>query len=496
MKRGWVWDKFNQTARNRSGEIAVEQDDRNISFGSLLEKAQYQAQALEQLHPRDRVVIAADNSIEVLVAVAATWARGAIPVMCYAAVTPTQLVHIINETEPTYVLTDQAHDNALIDSKYAEWPAAKKEKFVSAHDVGSDDTASILFTSGSTGQPKGVMQSAYNLIDGASRMTTLMKYSDKDKIVCPVPFAFDYGWGHLLSMFLEGVSLVLPEPLNSFGLCSSISKHRPTVLAAVPSLMAELIYGLAPIREINRSSIRLITSTGSKFPESTLQETRALFPDAEISLNYGLTETYRSASLLPEDLNQYPNSVGKPVPGVNLSIMLDNGKMADIGETGEILHQGKGIFTAYWNAPSRTAATIRPHPENGNSAVFTGDLGYFDGEGNLYITGRRDRQMKSMGVRISPDEIEELLMQSGLLETVSVTCVPHEIIGDLVVACVISKIEQGDEKQLIKSLRQYARNTMGKHMQPRKYLSMSRLPTTSSDKIDYPALRILAESSE
>lgn len=494
-----VWTQFEAVARRRGDAIAMRHGTDAISFEALFAASRAFASDLEAVQPGDRVVICGANSTAIPALVAGIWARGGIPVLVHSEAPPQHLLHAIDRTNPVAVYTDREEPEQPGETwqRQIAWPAEPSMGIDPAGVLRSgDEAASIVFTSGSSGPPKGVVQSSRNLVDGARRMTALMSYTEGDSILCPIPFAFDYGWGQVLSLLLEGVPLVLPEPRNAFGLCDALRDHAPTVLAAVPAVLGELVAGLAPINETPCESIRLITSTGSKMPAGTLDTAREHFRNAEISLNYGMTETYRTASLPPRFVASHPTAVGHAVEGVTLMIRRQDGTDANPGEEGEILHRGAGCFLGYWDDPARTAEVLSMCPETGQSVVRTGDLGRIDENGFLYVHGRRDRQLKSMGVRVAPDEIESLLLESELLSAVAVTSVPHDIVGDFIVACVVPRDRDLPEKALLKALRAHSRARMSAHMQPRRFVVLATLPSTPSAKIDYPRVaRLVRESA-
>lgn len=485
-----AWDRFERIAASRCGATALVQGSRRMSF-DYLRRAGLQWAARLDVAPGGRVVVSAANGAAPAAAILGIWRLGAIPVLVHAAAPDRHLAHAARLTDAASVLVDPDRSVPDVDAPVL-WtdrtdagdlpPPAPRQS--------GAEPASILFTSGSSGPPKGVTQSAATLIDGADRVADLMGYGRGDSILCGVPFAFDYGWGQLLSTFFRGVPLVLPERRDAFGLCEAMASHRPTVLAGVPALFADLLAGMSPIAGTDRGSIRLITSTGSKVPGPVWSALVGTFPDAEIALNYGLTETYRSACLPPSLARAHPGSVGFALPGVDLAIVRPDGTRCVADEEGEIVHRGAGAFLGYWGEPERTAATLRPDPAwthggvNSPTVVFTGDLGRMDGAGLLYVHGRRDRQMKSMGVRVAPDEIEALLLESGLLTEVAVAARANDTLGDMIVAFVVRKEATSD----LKALKRHARAVMSPYMQPREWVVLDRLPRLPSGKVDYPTL--------
>jgi acyl-CoA synthetase (AMP-forming)/AMP-acid ligase II len=209
-----------------------------------------------------------------------------------------------------------------------------------------------------------------------------------------------------------------------------------------------------------------------------------------------MTETYRSAGLPVDLARQHPESVGFAYPGVSLNVLREDGTEAAPGETGEIVHRGTGVFLGYWGNPEASAKVRRPDPLwplDGIAppmAVFSGDLGWKDEQGLLYIKGRRDRLIKSMGVRVSPDEIEAIIRRSGLVRDVAVVGVPHELMGEMVVAAITVPDQAED---VIRALKVFARDTMSNFMQPREYRIVDQFPLTPNGKTSLPGVRTLFE---
>lgn len=522
-----LWDRVAAIAAARGGAPAVLQGATSLTFSALAAEAAALAAGIAgRIGPGDRVILAAPNDPALLVWTAAVWHRGAIPVWLHADAPDLHRAHALAVTGPALVVADSAWPGGTPVHAPGDRPAAGATRRPCPRTGAAP--GSIVFTSGSTGPPKGVTQSGATLIDGARRIGVLLGYRTDDRLLCPVPFAFDYGWGQALSCLLGGMTLVMPDQPGGFGTCAALADHAPTVLAGVPALFADLTAGLAPIGATPRDSVRLITNTGSKIPAAVFAELCSLFPDAAISLNYGLTETYRSASLPVELARSHSDAVGLPVPGVDLRVLRPDGTEAAAEEEGEIVHRGAGTFLGYWGDPERTAQVRRPDPLGGDGpAVFTGDLGRIRRDGLLCIHGRRDRQMKSMGVRVSPDEIEAILMECPEVAEAAVIALPHPVLGDMITACIVPRRDPAgraaavpipvhvpapagadiapglrdtgpapqvpDRKALLQALNRHARTRMSAYMQPRRWEILDRLPRTRSAKIDYPALRQMLE---
>jgi acyl-CoA synthetase (AMP-forming)/AMP-acid ligase II len=359
---------------------------------------------------------------------------------------------------------------------------------------GGDLPASILFTSGSTGPPKGVTQTHASLARGCDTVAGVLGLSPADRILCPIPWSFDYGYGQLLSTLLLGIPQILPANTTPMAVWDAIGQHRPSVLAGVPSLFTWLLRGPARPDGIDLSCLRAVTNTGGALPEAVLTGMLDLFAGAEIFLNYGLTESYRTSCLDPTLVRRFPGSVGKPIPGVSLEIRREDGALADAGEVGEVVQRGGSLFRGYWGDDEATARALRADPADPAAppVLFTGDLGRIDEHGLLTIVGRRDHQMKSMGVRVNPSEIEALLDASGLVAEVAVFGVPHDLMGHEVWAAVVPRADDPDTERKLSA---WAQRTMSRYMKPRRFLVKDALPRTHTGKVDRGALVREAERS-
>ena len=498
---GGLWKEFDAVAHLRGTNPAVIQGETVVSFAELRAMAMQATAALVKagMGPGDRCLVWSANSPELAAAILGVWMLGGIVALVNDEAPLTHLLHAAQVTKPQVAvigveLVDTARQNLTCPVISLD---EKRPDAITTPSVGlvhQLEPASIFFTSGSTGLPKGVTQNHATLLGGCRMVASHLGLRSDDRILCPIPWAFDYGYGQFLSTVLLGITQILPAARNPFALCEAIERHRPTVLAGLPSIFALLLRGLSPLRETDLRSLRLITNTGGAIPPAIFAEVKAVFGQCDLSLNYGMTETYRSAGLPVHLTAEHPGSVGYAYPGVRMDILAEDGREAGPGEIGEIIHRGAGTFMGYWGAPEATAAVLKPDPFWGHTGVpapnvvFSGDLGWKTPEGLLMIKGRRDRQVKSMGVRVSPDEIETLVRSSGLVRDVAVVGIPHEIMGEMVVAAVIAAEEMPNPVAALKAL---ARKEMSQHMQPRAYHLVESFPLTPNGKTDFLKLRMM-----
>ncbi len=487
-----LWSSLVETARRDPGRVAFMHADDEVTFGQWLQRAHDYAAWLRAsgLRPGDRVIAMLPNSAEMAALMFGVWGAEGIVVLLSDDAPGAHIDHAIGMVDPKWVFAE--------DERAEHIPANLRRRAGDVgHDMGDsipdsprdlDRPASIVFTSGSTGLPRGVVQSHGNLVRGCHAVGRRLGLVADDRIICPIRWSFDYGYGQLLSSALLGCTHVLPNAVSAAAICAAIERHRPTVLPGMPSLFAFLLQGLSPFRGCDLSSLRLATNTGGTIPRSVLDDLVDVLEHCDIALNYGLTESYRTTCLDPTLIRDHPDSIGTPIDGVSIAVLRDDLTPCEVHEEGEIVHRGDYVFLGYWNDPEATARTRRPDPLSSTDApaLFTGDYGHLDEHGLLYFHGRRDRLLKSMGVRVSPEEIERSLLDSGLVREAAVFGQSHDLLGDEVWAAVVPR---DDTPVTTAALSAYARQTMSTYMAPRRYLIKASLPRTTTGKTCYESLR-------
>jgi acyl-CoA ligase (AMP-forming) (exosortase A-associated) len=279
-----------------------------------------------------------------------------------------------------------------------------------------DDLAAILYTSGSTGRPKGVMLSHANLWLGAHSVATYLKIAADDRVLAVLPLSFDYGQNQLLSTWYAGGAVAPLDYLTPKDVVKAVAKHSITTLAGVPPLWVQLMELEWPADAV--APMRRMTNSGGALTRPLVAKLRAMFPQADLYPMYGLTEAFRSTYLSPELVDAHPDSMGRAIPHAEILVLRPDGAITDDDEHGELVHCGPLVAQGYWQDPDRTAARFKPAPAAsvyGGSALWSGDTVRRDASGLLYFVGRDDAMIKSAGNRISPSEIEEAAVGSGVV---------------------------------------------------------------------------------
>jgi len=238
--------------------------------------------------------------------------------------------------------TDSELSNQKYPTSKREYPTTKPQ-----------DMAAILYTSGSTGQPKGVVLSHINLIEGAKSVADYLDNTAEDKLLAVLPFSFDYGLSQLTTAFLSGASVVLLEYLMPRDVVNAVARYQITGLASVPPLWIQLAELDWPKEASN--SLRYFTNSGGAMPGATLSQLMSALPDTAPYLMYGLTEAFRSTYLHPDEISNRPGSMGKAIPNAEILVINQRGKICQSHEEGELVHKGVHVAMGYWQAEEKTA---------------------------------------------------------------------------------------------------------------------------------------------
>ena len=350
------------------------------------------------------------------------------------------------------------------------------------------DMAAILYTSGSTGAPKGVVLSHRNMVAGAASVADYLGMTAADRLLAVLPLSFDYGLSQLTTALLRGASVVLMNYLFPKDIVAAVREHRITGLAAVPPLWI----ALARLAWPADTSLRFITNSGGAMPVVTVEALQQALPHTAIFLMYGLTEAFRSTYLPPSEVARRPGSIGRAIPNAEVLVVRPDGTLCDADEPGELVHRGALVALGYWNDTARTALRFRPAPGQDPAlplpemAVWSGDTVRRDAEGFLYFVGRSDEMIKVSGYRISPTEVESVLHASGLVSEVAVFGVDDATLGQAIVAVAVADPGLVDRAALLAE----CKRRLPAYMVPAQIvLRTEALPRNPNGKIDRNLLR-------
>lgn len=508
-----VSDLLIQAADKRPEKEAILYKNDTLTYEQVHEKSRRLAQTLIHLGVKkgDRVCFLLEKRLEKVVSIFAISLAGGVFVPIRRLSQATQVLHIINNCEATILITTFSRLpslenhlrklNALIivdasECVFSDCPVISWDETQAHHpsfrnypDSITTDIAAILYTSGSTGLPKGVVLSHQNIVAGAQVVSNYLKINEDDRLLSILTFGFDYGLNQLTTSFLLGAQLVLYDYLFPADIIKAVEKYKITGLAAVATTWIQLLQ--VPWGD-TMDSLRYITNTGGSIPVEFVKKLRRRIPKADVYLMYGLTEAFRSTYLDPAMVDQYPSSIGKAVLGEQVMILGRDNRPIKAGETGELVHRGVFVARGYWGEPELTRKLFRRNPLQLSDApidekvVYSGDFVKMDADGYLYFKGRKDEMIKSAGNRISPTEVEEILYNSGFISQAVAMGKPHDIYGQVVLV-VLSFPPH--EKKSENDIQLYCRNNMPPYMVPHEIIIWDKLPRNTNGKLDRSAIK-------
>jgi len=513
-------DLVARSAQRNPSAPALTARTTTISYINLQERMELAAAGLHALglDGGDRVAVFLDKRIETIVALLACAQAGGVFVPVNPALRPRQVRHILDDCAVRVLVTSTDRLRALRadlaackllshvlvlgdalvadeEAPYRVLPWSEVAEHASLASCppprGVDtDVAAILYTSGSTGAPKGVVLSHRNLVVGAESVSFYLNNTADDRILAVLPLSFDAGLSQLTTGFCVGAQVVLADYLLPRDVVRLCAEHRITGLVGVPPLWIQLAAQTWPSEAV--TGVRYFANTGGRLPRVTLQRLRAIFPAAAPYLMYGLTEAFRSTYLDPQEVDRRPDSIGKAIPNAEILVVREDGSLCGPGEPGELVHRGPLVALGYWDDAERTAQRFRPPPNRPvelctpELAVWSGDVVVRDEEGFLYFVGRRDDMIKTSGYRVSPQEIEEVAYETGLIQDAVALGLEDETLGHRIVLVVTPCDPAGfDPAALNVRLRQ----VLPAYMVPAEVLVRGVLPRSPNGKFDRALLR-------
>jgi long-chain acyl-CoA synthetase len=368
-------------------------------------------------------------------------------------------------------------------SKVLAWEdvAAPRDGAVPKVDIAPTDLASIIYTSGSTGKPKGVMLSHANIVANVRSVCTCLRIAQDDIQMVVLPFNYVMGKSLLNTHFAMGATIVIN---NNFAWPASVLKQmadeKVTSFSGVPSTYAYLLHR-SPLQKYRDRlpNLRYCSQAGGHMADRIKADLREVLPPhTEIFIMYGATEAAaRLTYLEPSMFRPKLGSIGKPIPGVSIRMLDESGREVGIGETGEMVASGPNIMIGYWKDPESTAKVL-----DGNG-YHTGDIGYRDADGHLFVTGRRDNQLKIGGYRVDPQEIENAIIETGLVTECVILGLDDPLLGKRLAAAVVMKGKSTNGKALLEACAAH----LPKNKIPSSVQAVSNLPLTTNGKVDRKA---------
>ncbi len=485
---------FAASVEKRREKIAIYWGEKEFSYAAVFgQVCAVVAELVGKMgvQPGDRVALWVKNCPEFVPAVFGILSAGGVVVPINNFLKPAEVSYILNDSGANVVITD-----ADLSAHFPELAAArpllkmlKVEEFAGqgsteSHPTGPEivnptesDLAALLYTSGTTGHPKGAMLTHGNFLHNVASCVEVLKVQEDERVIVALPqfHSFMFTVGTLLPMLCGGGILLL-KTLHPFKqVLEDIARHRGTILPAVPSFYRALL----TVPEFGKLPLRLCVSGGAPLPVEVFNEFTRRFP-FPLREGYGPTESSPVATVNPIYGVNKPGSIGKPIPNVELSIRDEAGKELPAGATGEICIRGGNVMRGYWNQPEETAKVLR------DGWLYTGDVGYRDADGYYFITDRKKDMLLVNGINVYPREIEEIIYQFPGVKEAAVVGMPDPRKGEQPLAFV-SPVEGQvlDERALL----QFVRGKLADYKVPKRVIFMPVLPRNTTGKILKTTLR-------
>ena len=508
---------LSRSAERDPDRVALVVQGKRTSYAEFHAESERFAAALvshAEFRNGERCVLFIDNRLEAAIGVFGTLRAGGI----FSIINPTtkadKLAYVLNNCEASVLVTQAAllpvaraaaaqaasvRRIIVVDAdeigegdgiSWTEFMAAAPARLDSAPRGIDIDLAMLVYTSGSTGQPKGVMMTHRNMVFAATSITTYLEARADDVILSVLPLAFDYGLYQLLMCVMMGSTLVLEK---SFAFPQKIlpmlASEKVTGFPLVPT-MAALIVQLRNFKPEWAASVRFLTNTAAALPPAHIQKLQDLFGQARVYSMYGMTESKRCTWLPPAQLAQRPDSVGIAIPGTEVWVADDAGKPVAANVVGELVVRGGHVMQGYWRNEEATAKTLKAGRYPWEKVLHTGDLFRMDEDGFCYFVGRKDDIIKSRGEKVSPKEVENVIYALAGIKEAAVVGVPDEVLGRALKALIVKADDVEIEAREIIA---HCLSRLEDFMVPRLIEFREALPKTNTGKIRRSVLQAEAE---
>lgn len=480
-----VLDLFLSSVEKHRDRIAVVDGDRRITYETLGLMVRSLSSFLisKGIGRGKRVAIFLPNSIEFITGFFSVLSTGAIAVPINTAYKEEEVGFYISHSSAGLTLTEEglrplaerasacASQVAVIRGDKTDWRFSNGDiRGNLGIQIEPDNEAIYLYSTGSTGKPKRVSRTHFNLTALADNHTQTVGWTEEDRILFAIPLSHTYAFGNFISAIKVGASIYTMGEFNRNRVIDLIERESITVFPAVPFMLGVLAETFLP-KSRDLSSLRLVISAGAPLPRETFYRFHERFGIYPRQL-YGSTETGVISINLSDDIVRKLDSVGRPVKNVEVVIFREDGSKAQTGEVGEIAVRSPSMTTGYYGLPDETERAFR------NGYYFTGDLGRIDEEGYIYIMGRKRLFINISGNKVDPQEVENLLLKHQKVKEAVVLGVKDDRGNEIVKAVIVPR-----ERMETREIYEFCKGKISDFKIPRIIEFRDEIPKSPTGKV-------------
>ncbi|MFN8179983.1 MAG: class I adenylate-forming enzyme family protein [bacterium] len=476
---------LHERARRDGDRLAIVGESATLSWAELSRGVRVAAARLAAhgVIRGDRVILAASSSPAFVCGYFAVHHLGAVALPVDPRIPAERLGDIAERTSPRAIFLARAIDVGRPTSDVEELgaagaPATGEAEAGDPVTRSPEDTADILFTSGTTGRPKGVVLSHRAIGAAARNINAFLRNGPDDREVVPLPLSHSFGLGRLRCEVLAGGTIILVDGFTAAGkLFAAMEEWRATGFSFVPAGLAILFQTTGDRLGDFAETLRWVEVGSAAMPRPHKERLMQLLPRTRLCMHYGLTEASRSAFIEFHESKATLDAIGRATPGIEIRVVDEKGTERPAGERGKIVVRGETLMTGYWEDPELTRATFL------GDWLVSGDLGRRDADGTLYLEGREKDMINVGGREVSPVEIERILEE--LPQVLECACAgipdPQGITGFAVKAFLVAK--PGTAPVPPKALAKHLRGRVEPYKMPAAFEWIDAIPRTSNGKV-------------
>ena len=469
-------DFLRKSVENHGDKVAIIDNDKEITFFQLYEEVEKFSNNINILNQEEIISLVSENSISFIIAYLGIINSGKIVHLISPETSEINLFNQLKSSKSKNIICNQSVKNKIsnfisIKATTFDIEEILFKEYNKKNKSNANDIAYLIYTSGTTSEPKGVIVSHSMIEFTTKNIVEVLGYSDSDIDLLPLPLNHSFGLGCLHTSLYVGSTLVLLKNASNLEeILESLKKYEITTLAAIPATLTKILNFKNEKVKKYFSQIRLIITNSTAIPKKTVIQYKEILKKGNIATYYGLTEASRSTFMIFNESNQREESVGKCSPNVKIEIINEEKNNLKVGD---ILIKGDNVIKKYWN-------NIEADKNIFDGWLKTGDTGYFDKEGYLFLKGRSDEIINVGGEKVMPIEIEQSVKNISGVEDAVAFGIVHEVFGQTIKLNVIKSKNSDIDKARILS---HCIKNLEKFKIPSKIDFVEKIPKTDYGKV-------------